>query len=479
MGRFASRGEVVEDVLRVRLVVVDHAREAALEVGIILIEALLNEQRVLVVLGEHDGLGKPVAAVHFLTARHQVLQNLVHGIGVEEPLVDRAGVYLVRDLALFAPVLFLPLLFLGLAQVVVLDALALELERDGHGAWRDEVAVAHGLVQLVGVGGNAALQVKERIGVLVHFGLGRGRQTHEERIEVGEDRAVLLVHTPVRLVNDDQVEVPYPKAPRAGLHVINEAHHGGIGGQEDAAARVLLLHDEVDRRASGKMRFEGIRCLIDEGHAVGEEQDALDPVAALQKVAQGDHGARLARPRRHDHEGLTLVLFERGGNVADGKLLVRAFHDGGVDLRLSERFARRAALDEEFHLVLFVEALHRARRIHAVVPQPRLIPVGVEDEGALPELHLQAVRVQLRLLLPDARVLPGALGFHYGKGQAVVAPEDIVHKALALVVGHSVYGVFAVLCLGEGPAGFAQQEVDEEITGLGFRIVVGVGNGFI
>jgi len=44
------------------------------------------------------------------------------------------------------------------------------------------------------------------------------------------------------------------------------------------------------------MRLERIRRLIDQRHAVGQEEDTLDPVAALEQVTERDHGAVLPAP---------------------------------------------------------------------------------------------------------------------------------------------------------------------------------------
>jgi hypothetical protein len=68
-----------------------------------------------------------------------------------------------------------------------------------------------------------------------------------------------------------------------------------------------------------------------------------------------------------------------------------------------------------------------------------LVAVGVEDDRALAELRLQAVGVELGLLLAR-RVASrrGALGLHQRQRLAVVAPQHVVDEALALVVGHAL-----------------------------------------
>ena len=55
--------------------------------------------------------------------RHQVLEHLVDGVGVEQPLVDRAALDLVGDVAVVIPFDRVPLLLLLLGQIVVADAL--------------------------------------------------------------------------------------------------------------------------------------------------------------------------------------------------------------------------------------------------------------------------------------------------------------------------------------------------------------------
>ena len=84
--------------------------------------------------------------------------------------------------------------------------------------------------------------------------------------------------------------------------------------------------------------------------------------------------------------------------------LVMALDDGGVDRRAGEREPRLTALDQQLQLVAGVEALHLAGRVAGgVVPDPVLVAVGVEDHRPAAELLLQAVGVELGLLLADLR----------------------------------------------------------------------------
>lgn len=109
----------------------------------------------------------------------------------------------------------------------------------------------------------------------------------------------------------------------------------------------------------------------------------------------------------------------------------------GTIAGLSQTAAHRtASLDRQFELVPRVEALHLARRRAAVVPEPGMVAVGIEDQRPLALHLLQAICVQLGLLLADVRVLQRALGLNDGQRFAVSAPEHVIDEALALLVRH-------------------------------------------
>ena len=91
------------------------ARELALVVRVVGVEALGDELGVGLVLGEDDRLAEPVAARDLQAARHQVLQHLVDGVLVEQPLVDRRGLDPVGDVAVLVPLQRVPLVLLLLA----------------------------------------------------------------------------------------------------------------------------------------------------------------------------------------------------------------------------------------------------------------------------------------------------------------------------------------------------------------------------
>ena len=115
-------------------------------------------------------------------------------------------------MTVLAPFEGVPFLFLFVGKVVVLDALALELQRHRNGLRRHQEAVRDGLLELIGIRRDAALQLEQRIGVAVDLVLGRGGQPDQQAVEIVEDRPVFAIDGAVRLVDDDQVEMARPKA---------------------------------------------------------------------------------------------------------------------------------------------------------------------------------------------------------------------------------------------------------------------------
>ena len=226
------------------------------------------------------------------------------------------------------------------------------------------------------------------------------------------------------------------------------------------------------------MLLEGRDGLIDKSYAVGKKQHALRPVAAHEHVDQGDDRTRLAGTGRHYQQGLALVVHLKSfADATDGAGLVVALDDGWVDDSLGQFLAAAAALNQQLQFVLLVEALHGPWRVGMVVPYPVLIPVGVEDDGPLAVHLLQAVGIQLGLLLPDLGAAGGALGLHQHQRFAVVAPEHVVHIARVLGIGHAGHFDFEVLGWVEVPAGFAEQQVNVGLAGFGLGIVVRVRFG--
>jgi hypothetical protein len=183
-----------------------------------------------------------------------------------------------------------------------------------------------------------------------------------------------------------------------------------------------------------------------------------------------------AAGRHHQQRLALLVALERLGDPADGALLVEPLDDVAVDVFGRQRLARLAALDHQRQLVLLEEALDRPRRMPPVVPDPVVVAVRVEDDRPLPVLLLQAVGIELGLLLAGARVLAGALGLDQGERPAVVAAQHVVDIADAGRVRHAGHFNFGCARRLRLEAGLANEQVDEQVAGFGLAVVVGVGD---
>ena len=176
---FLVRG-AVDQALRVLRLEGDDAGDLALVVRIVGVETLGDELRVGLVLGEEDRLAKPVAAGDREATGHKVRQHLVHGVLVEQPLVDRFGIDPVGHRAVVIPFQRVPLVLFLFRQLVVLNALVLKLERHRDSLGRHEEAVADRFLQRIGVGRHAVLQVEQAVGVAVHLVLGRRREPDQQ-----------------------------------------------------------------------------------------------------------------------------------------------------------------------------------------------------------------------------------------------------------------------------------------------------------
>lgn len=110
-------------------------------------------------------------------------------------------------------------------------------------------------------------------------------------------------------------------------------------------------------------------------------------------------------------------------------MLVVALHYCLVDGSAGDLPDAATAVDQQLQFVFLVEPLHLAGRIVQIIPGPGFVAVGKENERTLPLHTFQTVSIQLGLLLADAGVLPGPLGFDHRQRQAVVAPQDVIDKA--------------------------------------------------
>ena len=205
------------------------------KVRIVRVEARTDELGMGAVLGEDDGLAEPVAVLDLDPVRHQVLEHAVDGVGVEQPLVERRRIDGARNGAAVVPFQRVPRLLLLVGELVVADAAVEEVggERDRLG--RHQEAVLHRLVEAIGVGRHAGLQIEQPVGVAVDLALRRRGQADQQAVEVFEDRLVLAVDRAMRLVDHHEVEVPDAEAALLRVRLVDQAHHGRIGRDVDAA----------------------------------------------------------------------------------------------------------------------------------------------------------------------------------------------------------------------------------------------------
>ena len=86
--------EVVNDGLCIGVIAdhpLDESRVLGLQLRVELAEAFPDKLRVALVLGKDDGLADAVAARRLDAPFHQVLQHRVHGVGVEDELIQLFG----------------------------------------------------------------------------------------------------------------------------------------------------------------------------------------------------------------------------------------------------------------------------------------------------------------------------------------------------------------------------------------------------
>jgi hypothetical protein len=124
---------------------------------------------------------------------------------------------------------------------------------------------------------------------------------------------------------DDEVE-------ESGAEPLEAAAHGLERGHVEALVRVDGRGVNADARFVRQVRLETVvEGLLDQGVAVGHEEDLLRPVCAEKEVRQPHRRAGLAGACRHDQERAAPARGERLRDAADGFMLVGPIHDRAVD----------------------------------------------------------------------------------------------------------------------------------------------------
>ena len=136
-------------------------------------------------------------------------------------------------------------------------------------------------------------------------------------------------------------------------------------------------------------------------------------------------------------------------------------------------------MEQRRQLVLLVEPGDRTWRVVEIIPQEGLVAIGIEDDRTLAVHRLQAVGVELRLLLPDFRIDGGLLRLDHRQRLPVVSPEDVVGITDARLGRHARHFVFTVLFSVQSPTGAFQSEIDDEFPGLVLVPVVGLGDALV
>ena len=132
------------------------------------------------ILGEDDRLSETVAAGNPDSALHQMCENLVDRVFVHQPLVDRSRFHSSGDLAALVPLDLVPLFLLLVGEIVVRNPLPHELDRHRNRLGWNQHAILHGRLEIVGVGGDAALEIEKLVRVAIDLVFGCGGQTDEQ-----------------------------------------------------------------------------------------------------------------------------------------------------------------------------------------------------------------------------------------------------------------------------------------------------------
>ena len=161
---------------------------------------------------------------------HQNVQDFANRIVIEEPVIQGGGGDAVRHIAIFIFKCILIFLLVFLREVIIYDALLNEFQLCFHRHEIDQISVRNGLRKIIAVGGNALLQLKNPIGILIDFILRSRCQTDQGSVKVIEDILISVVNGPMGLVADNQIEMSAGKELALIIFDrIDAVHHGLVG----------------------------------------------------------------------------------------------------------------------------------------------------------------------------------------------------------------------------------------------------------
>ena len=184
----------------------------------------------IMVLGKDDGLSDLCAVIDLQPMFHQDIQDFADRILIEDPFIQGRGGDTLRQLPVFIfKSIFIDLLVF-LRQIIIYDALLNEFQLRFHRHEIDQIAIRDSLCQLIAISRNAIFQFKYLVGVLVDLILWCRRQADQRGVKVVENILVFIIDGPVRLIADNQIEMPAGKELSLIIFDgINTVHHGLIG----------------------------------------------------------------------------------------------------------------------------------------------------------------------------------------------------------------------------------------------------------
>ena len=221
--------KIINRALRVGSIIVDHFRKAG-KMRVLFIKDITDLFGVFVISCKDDGLAEFRAVIDLQPMLHQNVQDFADRIVIEEPVIQGRGGDAVRHIAIFIFKCILIFLLVFFREVIIYDALLNEFQLCFHRHEIDQISVRNGLRQIIAVGGNALLQLKNPVGILIDFVLRSCCQTDQGSVKVIEDILIPVVNGPVGLVADNQIEMSAGKELALIIFDrIDAVHHGLVG----------------------------------------------------------------------------------------------------------------------------------------------------------------------------------------------------------------------------------------------------------
>ncbi len=192
------------------------------------------------------------------------------------------------------------------------------------------------------------------------------------------------------------------------------------------------------------MFFEGTERLLHELPTIGEKENALDALPALEQFHQGDGDPSLARPGGKDHEETPSGGFDPFSDCLDRLDLIGTVNNSLKRHLSSERLPELVEVSKPQQVFLGEETTHLVRWVKVPVPEPDFVTVGQEYERVRAVSGPQGVGVFGRLTFACQRIPAGALGFNNRKRPAETIQQRVVNE----LVDRTVVNAFRLVHLG-------------------------------